>query len=148
MRRAPYLLVGWLWYLITLLPVIGVVQVGLQAHADRYMYLPLQGLSIAAAWGAVDLVGALPQRRRALGIAAGVLIAVLAVAAHRQVATWRDSLTLFGRVVALDPETLVTKRRFAVALRKAGRFGRRSSTTRRARPRAALGVRRLELGTW
>ena len=121
-RRAPYLLVGWLWYLITLVPVIGVVQVGLQAHADRYMYLPLQGLSIAAAWGAVDLFGALPQRRRALGIASGVLIAALAVAAHRQVATWRDSLTLFGRAVALDPEPLVTQRRLAVALRQAGRF--------------------------
>jgi protein O-mannosyl-transferase len=121
-RRAPYLLVGWLWYLITLIPVIGIVQVGVQAHADRYMYLPLQGLAIAVAWGAVDLVGSSPLRRRALATAAGVLIAVLAIAAHRQVATWRDSLTLFGRAVALDPGNLVTQHRLAVALRAADRL--------------------------
>jgi tetratricopeptide (TPR) repeat protein len=146
-RRAPYLLVGWLWYLVTLIPMIGVVQVGLQAHADRYMYLPLQGLSIAVAWGAVDLVGALPQRRRALGVAAGLLVAVLAVAAHRQVATWRDSLTLFGRAVALDPEPLVTKRRLAVALRQAGRFEESQQLYQemlRREPRWAQGW--LELG--
>jgi hypothetical protein len=102
-RRAPYLLVGWLWFLITLIPMIGIVQVGVQAHADRYMYLPLQGLSIALAWGAVDLLGRSPQRRRALAIAGAVAVGVLAIAAHRQVAIWRDSLTLFGRAVALDP---------------------------------------------
>jgi tetratricopeptide (TPR) repeat protein len=146
-RRAPYLLVGWLWYLVTLVPMIGIVQVGGQAHADRYMYLPLQGLSIAVAWGAVDLVGALPRRRRALGVAAGVLIALLAVAAHRQVATWRDSLTLFGRAVALDPDNLLVQRRFAVALRAAGRLEEAQQHYQeilRRKPRFALGW--LELG--
>ncbi len=121
-RRAPYLLVGWLWYLITLIPMIGIVQVGVQAHADRYMYLPLQGLAIAVAWGAVDLVGSSPVRRRALAMAGAGVIALLAIAAHRQVATWRDSLTLFGRAVALDPHNLVAQHRFAVALRNADRL--------------------------
>ena len=121
-RRAPYLLVGWFWYLIMLVPVIGIVQVGMQAHADRYMYLPLQGLAIAAAWGAVDLVGSSQARRRALAAFAALLVLLLAVAAHRQTATWRDSLTLFGRAVALDPSSLVTQHRLAVALRKAGRL--------------------------
>jgi tetratricopeptide (TPR) repeat protein len=146
-RRAPYLLVGWLWYLVTLIPVIGIVQVGVQAHADRYMYLPLQGLAIAVAWGAVDLVGASRERRRMLGVAAVVAIAVLAVAAHRQVATWRDSLTLFGRAVALDPENLLAQRRFAAALRTAGRLEeaqQRYQEVLRREPRFAPGW--LELG--
>jgi tetratricopeptide (TPR) repeat protein len=146
-RRAPYLLVGWLWYLITLVPVIGIVQVGVQAHADRYMYLPLQGLAIAVAWGAVDLVGGSPLRRRALAAAAGVLIAVLAVAAHRQVATWRDSLTLFGRAVALDPQNLVAQHRLAVALRAADRLDEAQQHYQeilRREPRWALAW--LELG--
>jgi tetratricopeptide (TPR) repeat protein len=121
-RRAPYLLVGWLWFLVTLVPMIGIVQVGMQAHADRYMYLPLQGLAIAAAWGAVDLVGSSQARRRALAAVAALLVLLLAVAAHRQTASWRDSLALFGRSVALDPSSLVTQRRFAVALRRAGRL--------------------------
>jgi tetratricopeptide (TPR) repeat protein len=121
-RRAPYLLVGWLWFLGTLVPVIGIVQVGMQAHADRYMYLPLQGLAIAAAWGAVDLVGSSQFRRRMLAGVAALLVLVLAVAAHRQTATWRDSLTLFGRAVALDPGNLAMQHRLAIALRKAGRL--------------------------
>ena len=121
-RRAPYLLVGWLWFLVTLVPTIGIVQVGMQAHADRYMYLPLQGLAIMAAWGAVDLVGSSQARRRVLAALAGLLVVSLAVAAHRQTATWRDSLTLFGRAVALDPSNLAMQQRFAVALREAGRL--------------------------
>jgi len=121
-RRAPYLLVGWFWYLVTLVPVIGIVQVGMQAHADRYMYLPLEGLAIAAAWGAVDLVGSSQARRRALAAIAALLVLLLAVAAHRQTAIWRDSLTLFGRAVALDPGNLAIDHRLAVALRKAGRL--------------------------
>jgi tetratricopeptide (TPR) repeat protein len=121
-RRAPYLVVGWLWYLVMLVPVIGIVQVGMQAHADRYMYLPLQGLAIAAAWGAVDLVGGSQARRRLLAGVAALLILLLAVAAHRQTATWRSSLTLFSRAYALDPSSLVVQHRLAVALRKAGRL--------------------------
>ena len=146
-RRAPYLLVGWLWYLITLAPVIGVVQVGVQAHADRYMYLPLQGLAIAVAWGAVDLVGTSHARRRALAMAGAGVIVLLAIAAHRQTAIWRDSLTLFGNAVALDPGNLVAQHRLAVALRKAGRLDeaqQRYQEVIQREPRWA--VPRLELG--
>jgi len=67
--RRPYLLVGWLWYLGMLLPVIGLVQVGMQARADRYMYLPLVGLCIAVAWGAADVARG-PRARAALAVAA------------------------------------------------------------------------------
>jgi tetratricopeptide (TPR) repeat protein len=146
-RRAPYLLVGWLWYLVTLVPMIGFVQVGMQAHADRYAYLPLQGLAIALAWGAVDLVGPSRALRRALGAVALVVVAALAAAAHRQVAFWHDSVSLFGRAVALDPGNLVVEHRLAAALRDAGRVDESQQQYLRA---IALGPRwalpRLELG--
>jgi tetratricopeptide (TPR) repeat protein len=146
-RRAPYLLVGWLWYLVTLAPTIGIVQVGMQAHADRYMYLPLQGLSIALAWALVDVVGGGIRRRQVLG-AAGVLVVVaLALAAHRQAATWRDSVTLFGHAVALDPENLVARHRLAAALREAGRLDEAQRQYEEAVAREPRwGQARLELG--
>ena len=74
--RRAYLAVGWLWFLGMLVPTIGLVQVGSQAHADRYMYLPLAGLAIALAWGVPDVVGV--HRRAALGGAAALAIALLA----------------------------------------------------------------------
>ena len=55
-RRRPYLLVGWLWYLVTLLPVIGIMQVGEQSHADRFTYLPMIGVYVMAAWGLRDAI--------------------------------------------------------------------------------------------
>jgi protein O-mannosyl-transferase len=99
-RRAPYVVVGWLWFLGMLVPVIGLVQVGAQARADRYMYLPIIGLAIAAAWGAAA-VATTPWRRR-VGGAAGVLaIAVCAVTAHAQAQYWRDNFTLWSRTAAV-----------------------------------------------
>ena len=113
-RRRPYLLVGWLWYVISLIPVIGIVQVGAQAMADRYTYVPLIGIFIAVAWLVADLVGA-PRRvglvaaaaRTGLAVVAVSIIAALAVAAHSQVGHWRDTKTLFRhalRVIEIDPK--------------------------------------------
>jgi tetratricopeptide (TPR) repeat protein len=104
-RARPYLIVGWLWYLGMLVPMIGLVQVGQQARADRYMYLPLIGLAIATAWGAHDAVRGRAGRRAlaALGAAAVVL---LGVRAWDQVGVWRDSRTLFEHALA------VTERNF------------------------------------
>ncbi len=103
--RRPYLAVGWLWYLVTLLPVIGLVQVGMQAHADRYLYLPQIGLGIALAWGAVDALGSTPARRRGLAVAGVLTLVALGAVAWRQVGTWRDSLTLHQRIAAVNPES-------------------------------------------
>ncbi len=96
-RRAyPYLTVGWLWYLVALLPVIGVVQVGAQARADRYMYLPMIGLGIILAWGAADL---LPRAKPALtALAAASLIACAAIT-WNQLSFWQNSETLFQHAV-------------------------------------------------
>jgi tetratricopeptide (TPR) repeat protein len=101
----PYLIVGWLWYLGTLVPMIGLVQVGQQARADRYMYLPLIGLAIAAAWGAHDAVRS-RAGRRALGAAGAAVVLLLGIGTWNQVGIWRDSRTLFEHALA------VTERNF------------------------------------
>jgi tetratricopeptide (TPR) repeat protein len=100
-RRTPYVLVGWLWYLGTLVPNIGLVQAGNQAMADRFAYFSMPGIVLAIVWGVADVGASSPTRRRAfaaLGLAAAV---VLAVASRAQLATWRDSVTLFERAIAV-----------------------------------------------
>jgi tetratricopeptide (TPR) repeat protein len=97
-RRSPWLLVGWLWFAGMLVPVIGLLQVGRQAMADRYTYLPSIGLFLALAWEVPALLGAgwrRPAVRAAVGAAAVVAVALLAGAARAQVLTWRDDETLF-----------------------------------------------------
>lgn len=118
-RRAPYVTVGWLWYLGTLVPVIGIAQVGNQAMADRYTYLPGVGIAIALTWGIADLAGAGPRRLLAAGGAAAVL--ALAVLARAQVATWQDSVTLFRHALAVAPPSVVVHLNLAEGLREAGR---------------------------
>jgi tetratricopeptide (TPR) repeat protein len=92
--RWQYLASGWLWYLVALLPVIGLVQVGSQAHADRYSYLPLIGIFVLVAWGGADLAGSW-QRQRLAGAVAGVVLAYLAAASWAQAHVWHDSATLW-----------------------------------------------------
>ncbi len=100
-RSHPSLLAGWAWYLVTLLPVSGLVQVGGQFMADRYTYVPITGVFIALAWGLGDLTAGRPPARRLL--AAGLLAAIVAlgVAARIQVSYWSDSVTLFSRALAV-----------------------------------------------
>jgi hypothetical protein len=87
--------VGWLWFLGMLVPTIELVQVGSQALADRYMYLPLAGLAIALAWGAADLVGT-PGRRARAGGRRCWSSPLLAGVTRAQLATWHDSVSLFS----------------------------------------------------
>ncbi|UCF02040.1 MAG: tetratricopeptide repeat protein [Deltaproteobacteria bacterium] len=94
-RRHPYLAVGWLWYLGTLVPVIGLVQVGLQAMADRYTYVPLIGLFIMIAWGIPELTRGWRYGRVVLRMAAGSLLAALMVCTWMQLRHWRNNVTLF-----------------------------------------------------
>ena len=101
-RKRPYLIVGWLWYLVMLLPVIGIVQVGLQGHADRYTYLPHIGLCLAITWTVGDLLG---QKRARLLVsvgAAGVIIA-LAFLAWRQTFYWRETESLWRHALTIEP---------------------------------------------
>ena len=100
MRRShPYFLFGWLWYLITIAPVIGIIQVGAQAHADRYMYVPSVGLAIVIAWGAAEYLLAYPRFTKAVVTAAVVACVSLTAAAATEIPYWRDSVTLFQHAI-------------------------------------------------
>ena len=94
-RTRPYLAMGWFWYLGTLVPVIGLVQVGMQSHADRYTYIPMVGLSMMLAWGAADVVGKWPRTKPAIAAAAAVSCVVCMAAAWKQAAYWREQRDAF-----------------------------------------------------
>jgi Flp pilus assembly protein TadD len=98
-REMPFLLVGWLWYLGTLVPVIGIIQVGSQSMADRYTYLPLVGLFIVVAWGAKSLVEKRPFLHHVVNAFFLVALAGLLMPARVQVETWRNSVTLFEQAL-------------------------------------------------
>ena len=100
-KRLPYLLTGWLWYLGMLVPVIGIIQVGWQARADRYTYLPQIGLTLALTWGVVDLSAVWPQRRRILAGTATVVIAALAWCAWTQTSYWKNNERLWTHTLAV-----------------------------------------------
>jgi tetratricopeptide (TPR) repeat protein len=94
-RRFPYLPVGWFWFLITLLPVIGLLQVGSQSMADRYSYIPVIGLFIMVAWGVSDLSKGLRYQKHILTLFACVIIAASTVLTWHQLGFWRDSISLY-----------------------------------------------------
>ena len=119
-RRCPYLLVGWLWYLGMLLPVIGLLQVGSQAMADRYTYLPLIGISFGIVWAASDVVRRWPRTRVAVAALATILLAMSLVAAWRQTSYWRDDVLLWSRTAACTAENATALNNLAAALVVAG----------------------------
>jgi tetratricopeptide (TPR) repeat protein len=138
--RRPYLIAGWLWYIITLIPMIGLVQVGYQALADRYTYVPLLGVFIMIAWGISDL----PRKRERekgrngdpqfpnthpqtpytpglpLVVASIVVVVVLASCTHTQIGYWHDDLSLFGRAVECTKNNYLMHNLFGLALEDAG----------------------------
>lgn len=121
-RRAPYVLVGWLWYIVMLLPVIGLIQVGGQAMADRYTYLPLVGIFIVVVWGVADLTRQWPARRAVLAVATGAAIAACAIAAHLQLQVWRDSLSLWNHALEVTSENYRAENAVGVLLIDQGRI--------------------------
>jgi len=120
-RRSPYLLAGWLWYLGMLVPVIGFVQVGGQAHADRYTYLPLIGAFIMLTWAAADLFSDRRYPRQAPGVAAFIVMAVLAVCASIQTSYWRNSESLWTHTLACTSDNYVAHNDLGSALAREGR---------------------------
>ena len=119
-RRRPYLLVGWLWYLVTLVPVVGVVQVGHQSHADRYTYLPMIGVYIMVAWGLRDAIARWPGLRvPAVGGGALVLVA-LAALSWGQIGTWQNSRRLFEHAIAVTDDNYYAHQMLGNALLGSG----------------------------
>jgi tetratricopeptide (TPR) repeat protein len=94
-KRLPYLTMGWLWFTGTLVPVIGIVQVGTQAMADRYTYIPLIGLFVMIAWGIPELLKKWPYRKEVLVASAALILPCLFIITWRQVGYWRNNFTLY-----------------------------------------------------
>jgi Flp pilus assembly protein TadD len=115
--RRPYLAVGWLWYLVTLVPVIGLIQVGAQARADRYTYIPMVGLSIAVVWGVSEAFDRWPGVRT--GLAAVVCLACLTLTLV-QVQYWRDSIALYRHAISAVPDSYVARFNLASVLEARG----------------------------
>ena len=120
LRRRRYLLVGWLWYLGTLVPVIGLVQVGGQALADRYTYVPLTGIFIMLAWAAGDFVAQRRFGRVLAGVAGSAIIGVLGAMTFVQASYWRDTFSLFTHCAAVTPDNVIVREYMGIGFAEKG----------------------------
>jgi Tfp pilus assembly protein PilF len=149
LRRRGYLLTGWLWFLGTLIPVIGVVQVGNQAMADRYAYLPLIGVFVMIAWAAADWA-----EKKKLGLATGLVAATcvlvaLSVVTYRQIGYWRDSLDLWTHALKVTQHNFLAEDNVGVALVKLNRVEQAYPFfVRAAQDEPNDPVARLNIGTY
>ena len=121
-RKRPYLLVGWLWYLGMLVPMIGIMQVGGFAHADRFTYLPMIGLSIALTWTLADLCAGWRHRRAVLGGGATAILIALMFCARTQVSYWQNSESVWTRTLACTSDNSVAHNNLGAALTKKGQL--------------------------
>jgi len=120
-QRRPYLAAGWLWYLGTLVPVIGLVHVGGAAHADRYTYVPLVGVFIAVAWGISDSLSGWRWRRPVLWASGGAVVVALSAAAWIQAGYWRDNVTLYSHAVAVTEKNWMALTNLGAAYEESGK---------------------------
>ena len=171
-KSRPYLFVGWLWYVIMLGPVIGIIQVNLQAHADRYTYLPQIGLSLMIAWSVADFLktsdvehrtqnaecrslnSMFDVRRSMFGVCFLAIVVALTVTARAQVSYWRDSETLWTHTIAVTKDNYFAHASLADLLMRRGRVNEaieHSEEALRIRPNDAdaqnnLGLALLQTG--
>jgi tetratricopeptide (TPR) repeat protein len=121
-RQKPYIGVGWLWYVLTLLPVIGLIYTGPHRMADRYTYLPLIGLFIPTVWGIHDVL----KRRRCgkgvMAVTASAVLCVLMILSGFQARYWKNSITLFDRAIAVNGDSYFTHNSLGEALAQQGRL--------------------------
>ncbi len=115
-KRHPYVPMGWFWFLGTLVPVIGFVQVGRQSMADRYTYIPLVGISVIAAWGAADLLGRVQYGKRILASASVLAVLMCTVVATQQVAYWENTVVMWNRVIAVTKDNYTAHHGLAAEL--------------------------------
>jgi Flp pilus assembly protein TadD len=120
--RQRYLIVGWFWFLGTLVPVIGLVQVGEQAMADRYTYIPYVGLFIILAWGMTDLLNRGRNRAMGLTMAAAIVILACVGVARSQVDYWKDGVSLWQHAVEVTTDNYTAENNLGFALKEAGKL--------------------------
>ncbi|HEY2015938.1 MAG TPA: tetratricopeptide repeat protein [Bryobacteraceae bacterium] len=120
-RDHPWFASGWCWYLLTLLPVIGIVQVGMQAMADRYMYVPMIGLLLAVTWECAEALGHSRTGAVLLALSAALLLAMCTVLSWQQVQVWKDGVTLFTHALSVTHDNFVAEDNLGVELDQRGR---------------------------
>jgi tetratricopeptide (TPR) repeat protein len=114
-RRFPWAAMGWGWYVVTLVPVIGLVQVGNQGMADRYTYLPLIGLFMAAVWGGMQLAKQLPRVKRAVALVTAAMLVSCVVATRGELSYWNNGIALFTRALEVTPDNAIARLNLAQA---------------------------------
>ena len=148
-ERRPFF-VGWFWFLGTLVPMIGLVQVGVQAMADRYAYIPLLGIFVIVCWGAADLIGTWHVPAMVAAVGAAVILLALGTALHRQVGFWSDNVALWTHTLAITKGNYVAEDSLATAMIAQGRMEEALPHLRRARllrpddPMATLNIASYE----
>jgi hypothetical protein len=121
-KRCGYLLTGWMWYLVTLVPVIGFVQIGSHSIADRYTYIPLVGIFVMLVWGGSALWDACGVESRTRYLFTGVLVVIMVVVTSLQLRHWENSITLFRHAMEVTENNHVAHTNLGNALLQAGRF--------------------------
>ena len=122
-KRYPFLLMGWLWFVGTLVPVIGLVQVGKQAIADRYTYIPSLGIFVLAVWGAYELTRGRRYQRIILTLAAAAVVVPCLALTRLQLGHWRDSETLFRHTLEATQDNYMAQNNLGITLLNQGRAG-------------------------
>lgn len=120
-KSHPYLLTGWLWYLLTLLPVIGLIQIGQHTVADRYTYIPLTGVFIMIVWGGAQLARKYRLPIAVTGAASLIILVVMIVLTVKQLSYWQNSFTLFSRAIAVTSENWVAHNNLGIVLEEEGK---------------------------
>jgi protein O-mannosyl-transferase len=123
-RQRPWLLCGWLWFTGTLVPTLGIVQVGVQAFADRYTYFPFVGLALIAAFAGGELAERVRFGRALAAAAAALVLAACVVQTRAQVPVWRDQISLFEHAIALDPANWYAHTELGIAVAESGDLAR------------------------
>jgi Tfp pilus assembly protein PilF len=131
-RSRPYLLAGWLWYSIALLPVAGIVQFGEHARADRFTYIPLLGIFLAMTWLAADLGSTWRSGRASLVVGAGLILVALSATTRVYVGFWHDSVTLFERALSVTEGNYLIHNNYSAVLMRQGRMDGAMTEVRRA----------------
>jgi len=124
MKSYPYLSVGWFWYVGTLVPVIGILQVGAVAMADRFTYIPMIGLFLMITWGAPQIVRKWPYHKLVLAMAAGSVLISCMILTIFQVKHWKNSMTVFGHAVKVTSNNYLAHHNLAIALTEQGNLGK------------------------
>jgi len=121
-KQRPYFMVGWLWYVGTLVPVIGLIQIGSQAMADRYTYVPLIGIFVILAWGVPEIFKKWRHRKLFLATSATIILAILTAMTWRQSGYWKNGITLFEHAVCVTSGNFIAHNNLGSALSREGRY--------------------------